>query len=258
MSDIIQLSTITEENSFPATYFDLADEKHFWCKGRIEAFFYFIKSLDVPLVKPFKVLDVGCGNGVVRKQIETCTEWVTDGVDLNHSALLKNEGVRGNTYYYNIFDFHEPFHNKYDIIILFDVLEHIDQPLSFFQALGYHVHKGGWLFINVPALECLRSPYDEVQGHIRRYTKKKMREELLESPFEPSAFAYWGLSLLPVVIARKIYLQLLINSKDVYMRGFKPPSSLINSWLSGLLRIENKLFPHVPLGTSLLCAARKM
>jgi len=257
MSNIIKLSATAEESIFPEIYFDLADENHFWCRGRIEAFFCLVKHLNISFLKPLRVLDVGCGNGVVRKQIETSTAWITDGTDLSYAALLKNEGARGNTYYYNVFDFHEAFKDKYDIIILFDVLEHIEQPLPFLRALSYHVHEGGWLFINVPALEWLRSPYDDVQGHVSRYTKKSLRAQLSESPFEPSVFTFWGFSLLPVVMARKIYLQLCKNNSDVYTKGFKPPFSLLNKGLSGLLKIEARLLPHVPLGTSLLGAARK-
>jgi len=58
-------------------------------------------------------------------------------------------------------------------------------------------------------------------------------------------------------MARKIYLQLCKNNSDVYTKGFKPPFSLLNKGLSGLLKIEARLLPHVPLGTSLLGAARK-
>jgi SAM-dependent methyltransferase len=257
MNNIQILSQIESDEKFPSVYFEIVDEEHFWCRWRMTAFSNMLRELAVDTRAAWSVLDVGCGNGVVRRQLEALTAWTTDGTDFPMEALERNIGVRGATYRYNVYDERPEFREHYDAVVLFDVLEHIEDPRRFLKSLAFHLKPGGWLFINVPALEALRSPYDEVQGHLRRYTPSLLRREICGMEFEERAMTYWGMLQIPLLAMRKIVLTLLTKKENIYTTGFQPPAGFLNSALLGLMKFETAVLRHPMIGTSVLGAFQK-
>ena len=103
MSSVIVLSKVESDEKFPPIYFKIADESHFWCQWRFRIFLRILKDLHIDTEAYWKVFDVGCGNGIVRRQLEARTAWITDGTDFPLEALEKNVGVKGKTFRYNVF-----------------------------------------------------------------------------------------------------------------------------------------------------------
>ena len=101
----------------------------------------------------------------------------------------------------------------------------------------------------------LYSRYDSVQGHVRRYTAKRLRFELESAGFELLQHKYWGGNVIPIAYLRK----LLASSDDnkVLTQGFKPPSALAESILRTLMKLETSGYKFLPYGTSLAAIARK-
>ena len=94
---ISALRPATFENA--EEWYDYASEEHFWFQWRFAAMLRFLQDLEVPLDRPARVLDVGCGTGVLRSQLEAVTPWVVDGADLNLGALRAAPPGRGATRY---------------------------------------------------------------------------------------------------------------------------------------------------------------
>ena len=257
---ITVLSPVIKEKLFPGVkYYEMAKEGHFWITWRFSIFLYQINRLNISRQHPLTGLDAGCGNGVVRCQIEKYTNWTCDGAELTREALLLNNTEKGYSYLYDIQDCHTSLKEAYDFIILFDVLEHVEHTQEFLESLSYHLKPEGWLFMNVPALPILFSKYDSAQNHFRRYTKKLLRAEFANSPFEVQDMRYWGLSLLPLALSRKLLLNhQQRSSQDILKKGFNPPSNLINRWLLRLMKLETSIMSIPPLGTSLMTVARKL
>jgi 2-polyprenyl-3-methyl-5-hydroxy-6-metoxy-1,4-benzoquinol methylase len=258
MTQPIVLSEVTSEN-FPSLWYELASTEHFWCEWRLWAFMGFLRGIGFPTGESLRGVEIGCGNGLVRQQMEANTAWEVDGIDIDRAALESNKNAKGETFLYNIHDRHQTLEEKYDFIILFDVLEHIDgedvQP--FLASCLYHLKPGGHFFLNVPALETLRSKYDTEVGHHRRYDKPMMRSHLSGAGLEVVGMRYWGFTLVPVALARKMVLSLKKSTEDIVRTGFEPPSKAVDSAMKTLGRIETGLFKNPPMGTSLLAAARK-
>lgn len=61
---------------------------------------------------------------------------------------------------------------KFNIIIYFDVLEHIEDDLSEIKNAKKRLKKNGYLVFNVPAYQNFYSAFDKKVGHFRRYEKK--------------------------------------------------------------------------------------
>lgn len=256
MNEVLVLSS-TADNAYPSEYFGMAGEDHFWIQWRTKKFFDVVYSLHINTADQLSVFDVGCGNGVVRRQIERATSWHTDGTDFAMEALKQNGDLRGKTFFYDITECRPELREKYDVIVLFDVLEHIKETKPFLESLAFHLKPGGWLIINVPALMVLWSSYDEVQGHYRRYTPKLLASEFKNLPFSSYGIQYWGLAQVPLLIARKIVLAFLSSKKKSYSVGFHPPAPFINSIMLLIMKLETLLLKKSPLGTSVMGAFRK-
>jgi 2-polyprenyl-3-methyl-5-hydroxy-6-metoxy-1,4-benzoquinol methylase len=243
----------------PPTAFQMADEwyefaaaDHFWFQWRFRAICEILRreSLDEP------ILEVGCGNGVGRDQIEEHYGCRVDGCDVNVTALRKALPARGRLYFYDIHQRRPEWRGHFGTVLLLDTLEHIRQPEYFLQSVSYHLRPQGRLLVNVPALQRLYSRYDEIAGHLRRYNVALLRQQLRAAGFSIVHHAYWGATLLPVALARKWMLRMCSPERTIRL-GFQPGSKLADRFLRGLMHIECRLCPRAPLGTSLVALAEK-
>jgi SAM-dependent methyltransferase len=255
----IEIISPLQSHTFLESWYELSDESHFWFQWRLKALMQQLDDLNFPIHQKLKVLDVGCGTGVVRSQIEAVTAWEVDATDLDYNALRHAKPGRGRIMYYDILERKVELKESYDVVVLFDVLEHIEQTQPFIKALLHHLKVGGYLLINVPAMQSLYSRYDEAVGHIRRYNKITLRDELLSFPLIVRNVRYWGLANIPILLARKLWLALSPGQKaeEVIQQGMKPPGRLVNDAFLYLMRLEMMLTNRPLLGSSVLMMGEK-
>ena len=235
-------------------WYSLSSGNHFWMQWRFEII---AKLLEPHLDRSSKVLEIGCGNGIVMKQFENRFNINVDGCDLNSFAIDHLvPGLGGKVYLYDIHDRNPLLVNQYDVVFLLDVIEHIDQVEEFFESALCHLKTNGILVINVPAHQSLYSKYDEVVGHKRRYGTRKLQEHFKHLNVDVINMSFWGLFLLPILFVRKYYLQ-IFSPKSIVQKGFEPPNSFINKIFIILMKIEMGLFSTPLSGTSLLAIVRK-
>lgn len=242
---------------FPSDWYHLAKRDHFWLEWRHYALMRALRSSGLDLRASLKGLDVGCGNGVVQSQLENATAWTVDGVDLNARSMSEREQTRGSARLYDIHDRSAGLKNHYDFAVLFDILEHLEDPAGFLRSTLWHLKPGGHVLINVPALPSLHSRYDEVVGHLRRYTTQSLGAVIQSGGAVPLDLRYWGLSLLPIAWLRKQMLKRDMPAEAVVKRGFKPPAEWINRAFRALLRAETAVLARPVAGTSVLAIARR-
>jgi len=253
----IQLVSDVRENPFPDEWYRLTAPGHFWFQWRLAAAIRQIRDVGIPTARALTALEVGCGTGVLRDQLEAVTAWDVDITDLHLDALRCARRGRGRVLYYDILEQREGFVAAYDVVVLFDVLEHIDTTQPFIDAVLKHVKPGGFLLVNVPALGSLFSAYDRAAGHLRRYDKHALVAELAPSRLEIRDMRYWGLSMLPLLALRKLLLSRVGSGDAVIRTGFRPPGRVAHGLLKGVMRIETLVAGGgVPLGSSLLLAGR--
>jgi len=240
------------EVSMSDQWFDIADLNHFWIQRRFEV----LQRLKGTLIsETVEMAEVGCGHGLLQRQIEDAYGKTVTGFDLNDYALNRNVSRRSKLYCYDISSDDEAMKERYDIIFLFDVLEHVVEEDRFLEALRFHLAPGGRLIVNVPAGLWAYSSYDRAVGHIRRYSIATLRAVAKRNDLEFDAWSYWGMPLLPVLLLRKLWLMGWRDQRKIVSTGIDARSESMNELLTKISRWE--AIPQKLLGTSLMAVLRK-
>jgi 2-polyprenyl-3-methyl-5-hydroxy-6-metoxy-1,4-benzoquinol methylase len=243
----------------PASSVSMADEwfqyaraDHFWMRWRHRILLQQLNRLDHQINN---ALEIGCGNGVVRAMLERELDIPIDGCDLNQRALETASHGEGRLLIYDIFDQNVEMLNAYDMILLMDVIEHIDDDLGFLSASLKHLKPNGIVVINVPAHMSLYSKYDEVAGHKRRYNSAAIEALFRATNVQPVSIVQWGFSLVPLLLIRKIML-FFISRQRTIQAGFAPPNAFMHAILETLQSIETHLPFSMPIGSSLFATGQ--
>ena len=139
---------------------------------------------------------------------------------------------------------------RFDLVLLFDVFEHIADEERFLAALKFHLAPGGKLVVNVPAGKWLHSAYDEAVGHLRRYSIRSLRDSAARSNLQVTKWSYWGLPLVPTLVLRRLWLLGKHDNEKVISDGFSSRTKALNQWL-GLIAMCEPI-PQRLLGTSVM------
>jgi SAM-dependent methyltransferase len=133
-----------------------------------------------------------------------------------------------------------------DSAICFNVLEHIPDHAATLRSIASRLVSGGRLFLLVPAHERLFGGYDRAAGHLRRYSKPKLRHLLGEAGFELETLRHVN----PVGAAGWLVRVATSSSPDWPSSSFAAFDRLVPA-----LRPLDRL--PLPFGLSLWAVARK-
>ncbi len=251
------------ETSYDPTFFTKlwqVEDRHFWFRARNAAIRGTLQRLISRLPEGYRVLEVGCGTGNVLRHVEqVCTQGQVIGLDL----FL--EGLRFARQRVNCplvqADIHQPpFKTRFDLIGIFDVLEHLPDDRSVLRALHALLAENGTLLITVPAHMSLWSYFDEASHHYRRYQQRELHQKLIETGFEVTFITYYMASIFPLVgLGRRLAARKDTESAALASNELKIVP-ILNSLLTAILGLEARLVAarrRLPIGTSLLAIATK-
>jgi 2-polyprenyl-3-methyl-5-hydroxy-6-metoxy-1,4-benzoquinol methylase len=224
-------------------WFDVATSDHFWIRRRFDVMRRLADSL---IRNARRVAEIGCGNGLLQRDFEDNYGISVAGFELNEVALQKNVSRQSPLYCYDIHQRNPEFRSHFDLLLLFDVLEHIEDEATFLQSVKFHLAESGTLLINVPAHQFFYSDYDRAAGHVRRYSANQLVRLSEQHGFKARALTYWGLPLVPLLLARKAMSMQRSNGKA----GFDSRGRSVNALLSQLAACEP--IPQSFLGTSVM------
>jgi 2-polyprenyl-3-methyl-5-hydroxy-6-metoxy-1,4-benzoquinol methylase len=127
-------------------------------KHHFNIFMYFQKQLR-ELFKnrtSLKILDIGPGHGffsfIIKKEFPTYEK--IDAVDISETSLQMTKNILGydsdkiRYFLKDIFDYDDS--EKYDFIVLGEVLEHLDEPRNILRKLSNLLNPGGFLWLTTP------------------------------------------------------------------------------------------------------------
>ena len=175
------------------------------------------------------ILDFGSGSGVnldILKKYGSVD--VHEKNKFARSILKKDKNVK------TIFSNLKLKKNYYDIILLADVIEHIEKPKILIKNLKKFLKKDGQLLITVPAYQFLFSKKDEVLGHYRRYNMNTLKKELKEFKIVNISYFITFLSL-PIIILTIINK---IFKRDYISKVETTPNYILNKILYIIFKSE--------------------
>lgn len=142
----------------------------------------------------------------------------------------------------------------YDMIALFDVLEHLEDDSESLRDLAGRLAPGGRIILTVPAMEWLWSQHDVVHHHQRRYSRRSLSNTIAEAGLESDYMSHFNTLLLPAAIAQRFAARF---SKGEPELDAIPPRPL-NRALASIFAAERKLLEAVrlPVGLSLCAICR--
>jgi len=166
-----------------------------------------IRRLVKPL-NPSRTLDIGCGSGLITRVLAEASAEVM-AVDVSEQAIAISRGALGGATNVQLMvadvfrsqDASGDWRGSFDLVVLSEVLEHIEDDEGALGTVWRLLGEKGWLLLTVPGDPKLWNAEDERAGHVRRYTKEELRHKLAKSGFEIARMVNWGFP-----ITRWLYL----------------------------------------------------
>lgn len=147
---------------------------------------------------------------------------------------------------------------SFDVVLLTDVLEHIEDDAASAHAALRLLRPMGIVVATVPAYQWLYSPRDAHHHHFRRYGKRQFARLWDGNDTQTLLISHYNTLLFPPAAAVRLASKFLRPS-DERPGDLKVPSSPINRLLASAMASESNLLGRTPLpfGLSLVAVVRK-
>lgn len=226
-------------------------ERHWWWRVREEIICDELrKRLQGHL--PVRILDVGCGDGLFFNRLREFGD--VEGIE-SEADLVDPDGPHCNRI--TVAPFNPAFQpqKKYGLILMLDVLEHLDAPHEALRHAMSLLEPNGILVATVPAFLLLWTNHDELNQHRTRFTKKSFGALAESAGVDIVAMRYLFAWMFPAKLATRM-TEAIIGTKPSVPRI--PPAPL-NRTLFWASRAEEKLTRNlsIPFGNSLLAIAQQ-
>jgi SAM-dependent methyltransferase len=231
------------------------EERHGWFRARNKLIVW---ALERYFPHATRLLEVGCGTGVVLKAIQRrFPHMELVGADISVEALRIAE-TRVTADFVQLDAQQMTFENEFDVGCAFDVLEHVDGDLEALTELARATRRGGGLLVTVPQYQWLWSAADDYGRHRRRYTKGEIDDKIARAGFTLIRSTAWVCTLLPLVALSRFRDRRAGDHFDPCRELRTPP--VVNRALELVLDVERLAIRSgvtLPVGSSRLLIAEK-
>lgn len=145
-------------------------------------------------VKGKSVLDLGCGSGFGTNRLAQTAKTVV-GIDIDQASikLAKAKFRKHNLTFKKLDILHNNLRSKFDVIVSFQVIEHIDDALKYLSVILSHLKPQGLVIITTP--NRLTQSYNENPYHVREYSRRELND-LLSEFFKVKMLELYGNEIL--------------------------------------------------------------
>jgi len=226
-------------------------EKHWWWRARTELIVEKIRQLRPPSGWK-RILDIGCGDALFFDRLAEFGE--VEGIE-PAADLVNPKGPHRDQIYVGPFDANFRPGKEYSLILMLDVLEHLDDPVGALRHALELLAPDGRVIITVPALMSLWTNHDVLNHHRTRYTKTAFRKVAEEAGLKITEERYLYHWTCPVKLGVR-FVEKIAHSKP---EAPKVPTRAANEFLFWLSRMEQRTLSQLPMpfGSSLLVVGRR-
>lgn len=201
-----------------------------------------------------RILEAGCGSGgnlQMLGQFGQVDAFEYDGGAREHAKDKSGLDIR-----FGALPDQLPFDDRrYDLIGLFDVLEHVEADTASLSALASRLDTSGKILVTVPALPFLWSKHDVRHHHFRRYTRASLTEAARQAGLKVSYCSYFNAFLFPLAVTARAIKRLTGSETP----DDRLPPAWLNATLTRILGAERRLLRGIrfPIGLSLAAVLEK-
>jgi SAM-dependent methyltransferase len=248
-----------KSDGFSEEYFPQLAERevgHFWFRSRNRVLIWAL-GRHFPHARSF--LEIGCGTGFVLSGIQReFPELTLSGADVFSKGLAFAEKRLPGVRLFQMDARRIPFEDEFDVIGVFDVLEHIQEDEDVLLQMFRAVRNRGGVMVTVPQHPILWSYVDRYSFHKRRYRRRELIRKVKKAGFRD----VWCTSFVSLLLP----LMLLVRGRKRNKREeFDPLEELridisLNNALLKVMDAENFLIRagiSLPVGGSLLLVGKK-
>jgi len=220
-------------------------ERHWWWRTRER---FLLKR--IPKFCPEggfgSILDIGCGDGLFFASLAQFGD--PEGIEIDKS-IVSHELTESGRIYIGSLDESFDRGQRYGLILLLDVLEHLPNPKQTMATARSLLEPGGRIIVTVPAFRLLWTSHDDFNQHLTRYRMEELRELAEEVGLVTLTADYFFVGLAP--------LKLIVRCLESIGRSTQKPTSLPPTWLNtlmlGLCTLEDMVLGRLspPFGSSI-------
>jgi len=215
-------------------------ENHYWNHARNKII---VRILKKNRMDKDNLLEIGCGRGVVLGYLRK-RGFNSIGVELGDSDPFpeSREFIFTRT---DAFCLSNEIRQVIKGVLLFDVIEHIEDPVKFMHEIKVKFAEATHVIVTVPARQELWTNYDEFNGHFKRYNLNDF-EKFIDAGISLKEASYFNHLLYPVfwIIAK------LKRGRGTVIKAPSGLMILIHRVLSMVLQADFRFLPGRLLGTS--------
>lgn len=231
-------------------------ERHWWFRSRQRIVRKLLdRHFGVRVVHPdAMVLDLGCGAGTNLRFLERYGR--VSGADPSPKALdycrQRFNGPLAEVWLPDQLPYGE---KSFDLVVMLDVLEHVENDIGALQRVLRLLKPGGTLLLTVPALRWLWSYHDIEHHHFRRYHRGALRRKLTRLGFEVSIVSYINFFLLPLMASARM----LLRPKNWSAKDLASGVGVVGRVFEPVFSFERHIlgFGTLPIGGSLVAVVRR-
>ncbi len=225
--------------------------RHWWWRARAAWLIAWVERLHRRAPR-HQILDVGCGNGLFFPALRRFG--AVEGIE-PEGRLVRSRRWRS-AIRVEPLSLRVARRGPYDLVLMLDVLEHIDDDAGALESARAALRPGGHLLLTVPALSWLWSRHDEANHHFRRYDRRSLRRRLEGAGFVVEELRYfYAWTVGPLLVRRWAEPA----GRGAAEHEVALPPRWLNRALEALSRAELAVSRRLPwpIGSSLLAIARR-
>lgn len=233
------------------------EQEHWWFRARREIVWSLVERyVEGASTRRLRVCELGCGTGGNLMAVADRHDVV--GVECSPHALeyarqrLGDRVIEG-----SLPDRVGLPRETYDVVLLTDVLEHVENDSAAAQTALRLLRPGGVVVATVPAYQWLYSPRDAAHHHFRRYGKERFRALWNRSDCRTVLVSHYNTLLFAPAAAARLATKL--QPAGTSIGDLTVPSRVLNNFLARLMGSERNMLARVPMpfGLSLVAVVRK-
>ncbi|HMO50417.1 MAG TPA: class I SAM-dependent methyltransferase [Kiritimatiellia bacterium] len=244
------------KEAFSKEYGNLEHE-HWWFRAR-RVILRGLLARHLKWTEGTRVLEIGVGPGENLYTLYPDTAAIT-GVEPDPANAAKADARGPIRVYCGTVENLPPevANTSYDVVCLFDVLEHIQDDEGGLRIIRRLLKPGGAIVLSVPCYRWMWGLQDVVSLHYRRYTRSELVRKLQSAGLVVERATYFNTLLFPLIALFRLLAKL---SKQERKAGsdFDVSSRLIDRVMYTLFRAEWPVLAYMnfPFGVSCFALAR--